>query len=301
MKYLFFDIECANRLNKICEFGYVLTDENFKNPKMHDIPMSPGDKLNKYDQFKNKNTKFNWAYDKDYYFECPKFPCYYEFLKTLFEDKNTLIFGWAVNNDIIYLGSEFKRYKLEPFSYQVYDIQKIMEYCFEQKEKNQSLQSAFKKLCPKNEFVKLQPHLSRDDAYMSMRILQEMLKKLGVSVNEIIEICPECAYDANEYLKFKENQKLWEKFVKNNNASNINESNGKLCTISKKIIENKNVLQEVINYILSNNFIPCDSTKVANIIIVFDENDKQNLIKFFKNPYNGEFLLYEKIEQLQKV
>lgn len=85
MKYLFFDIECANRLNKICEFGYVLTDENFKILKKDDIPMSPGDKQNKNDQF--KNTEFNWAYDKDYYFECPKFPCYYEFLKTLFEDK----------------------------------------------------------------------------------------------------------------------------------------------------------------------------------------------------------------------
>ena len=87
---------------------------------------------------------------------------------------------------------------------------------------------------------------------------------------------------------------------KNNNVSNIDESNGKLCTISKKITENKDVLQEVINYILSNIFIPCDSTKVANIIIVFDENDKQNLIKSFKNHYDGEFILYEKIEQLQK-
>ena len=31
MKYLFFDIECANSFDgvgKICEFGYVLTDEN---------------------------------------------------------------------------------------------------------------------------------------------------------------------------------------------------------------------------------------------------------------------------------
>ena len=32
MKYLFFDIECANcydGVGKICEFGYVLTDEYF--------------------------------------------------------------------------------------------------------------------------------------------------------------------------------------------------------------------------------------------------------------------------------
>ena len=33
MKYLFFDIECSNCFNnigKMCEFGYVVTDENFK-------------------------------------------------------------------------------------------------------------------------------------------------------------------------------------------------------------------------------------------------------------------------------
>ena len=44
MKYLFFDIECANRLNKICEFGYVLTDENFnilkKDLKMRGIRLT---------------------------------------------------------------------------------------------------------------------------------------------------------------------------------------------------------------------------------------------------------------------
>ena len=33
MKYLFFDIECANCFDgkgKICEFGYIQTDENFE-------------------------------------------------------------------------------------------------------------------------------------------------------------------------------------------------------------------------------------------------------------------------------
>jgi hypothetical protein len=45
MKYLFFDVECYNCHNgigKICEFGYILTDENFKILAKDDIPMSPG-------------------------------------------------------------------------------------------------------------------------------------------------------------------------------------------------------------------------------------------------------------------
>lgn len=45
MKYLFFDIECSNcfnKIGKICEFGYVLCDENLSILKKGDIPMSPG-------------------------------------------------------------------------------------------------------------------------------------------------------------------------------------------------------------------------------------------------------------------
>lgn len=45
MKYLFFDIECSNCFNgvgKMCEFGYVLTDEDFNTIKCDDMPMSPG-------------------------------------------------------------------------------------------------------------------------------------------------------------------------------------------------------------------------------------------------------------------
>ena len=45
MKYLFFDIECSNCFNgigKMCEFGYVLTDESLRVMKSGEIPMSPG-------------------------------------------------------------------------------------------------------------------------------------------------------------------------------------------------------------------------------------------------------------------
>ena len=40
MKYLFFDIECANCFEgkgKICEFGYVLTDEAFNEIESKEI------------------------------------------------------------------------------------------------------------------------------------------------------------------------------------------------------------------------------------------------------------------------
>ena len=55
MKYVFFDIECANCFQgngKICSFGYVVTDEKFKILEKKDIPMNPH---SKFHLFGNKN------------------------------------------------------------------------------------------------------------------------------------------------------------------------------------------------------------------------------------------------------
>ena len=44
MKYLFFDCECANCYNhegKICSFGYVITDESFKQSEEKDLIINP--------------------------------------------------------------------------------------------------------------------------------------------------------------------------------------------------------------------------------------------------------------------
>lgn len=321
MKYLFFDIECSNcfsNKNKICEFGYVLTDENFNVLRKEAIPMSPGDKRNREDRFDESIYKrepdFQWAYDYDFYFECPKFPHYYEKIKKLIEEEDTMVFGYSVDNDIRYLESEFKRYKLDYFNYKVCDVQRIMNYYSKEKEKVKGLKNTFLKLCPATERTMVQSHLSRDDAYMSMRILQEMLKNLDVSVKEIIELCPDAYYDANEYLvkyhrrqqekkKFgnkkaaNENQVIWEEFYRSYlEQLEKEESKGKLYTISSTIKIEKNILLDVINFIQTNDYVACDKVKDSNYIIALDQEDKERLLSVLKQPYTGEFVLYSDIK-----
>lgn len=41
MRYLFFDIECADGNRAICEYGYVLTDEKFNVIRKINILMDP--------------------------------------------------------------------------------------------------------------------------------------------------------------------------------------------------------------------------------------------------------------------
>ena len=83
MKYLFFDIECSNCFNgkgKVCEFGYVITDENFKIISAQDIPMSPGkgrgNRFHLRDRMAVEDVKL--AYDEAYYYEQPELPAFYE-------------------------------------------------------------------------------------------------------------------------------------------------------------------------------------------------------------------------------
>ena len=323
MKYLFFDIECSNCFggkNKICEIGYVLTDENFNLILKEDIPISPGDINNREDRFDTSIYKrepgFEWAYDFEYYFNSPKFPHFYNQLKKLFEDEDTMVFGYSVVNDIRYLDSEFIRYGLEPFKFNVCDIQKIMKYYSNQREQLMGLKDAFKKLCPISEFIKLQPHLSRDDAYMSMRVLQEMLRNLEMNVSNILEVCPDTSFNINKFLEdfhkrreeksrnktqknqtANENQVLWGEFYRSYLDKLDNESSvGKICTISNVIKEDKKILLNVIDFIKRENLIANNRIIGSDFIVVVDEEDKKRLISLFKYPFCGKFILYDEIK-----
>ena len=129
MRYLFFDIECSNCFNgvgKMCEYGYVLADENFNIISAQDIPMSPGnDKESRFHlRDRMKVDDINLAYDEEYYFEQPELPEFYGRIKRLMEDKDTICFAFSMRNDIRYLYDSCARYHLPPINYVCYDIQK---------------------------------------------------------------------------------------------------------------------------------------------------------------------------------
>lgn len=316
MKYLFFDVECANCFEsnyKICEFGYVLTDENFNIIKRNDIPISPGNKRNRSDRFDTtiykRDPKFQWAYDYDFYFEQPKFPHYYEQLKKLFEDEEVIAFGYAVDNDVRYLDSEFNRYKLRPLNYKVIDVSYIMQYYSEKKERLKGLENSFKKFCSVEEFIKLVPHLPRDDAYMTMRILQNIIKELNVTLDEILNEHPNFMYNSIEYIekyKFKKANRivvpkqcinLWDEFCEKYSSMLDDENNeGRIYTISASVKANIDDLNMVTEYIRENNLIPSRKVRGSNNMIIVDEEDKNRLITILKEPYDGIFIELKEIK-----
>lgn len=188
MKYIFYDIECANCYQgkgKICSFGYVITDENFEITEQHDMVMNPASKF-------NLGPDIKLAYSKSEFKQAPLFPMFYDEIEALLTDPDCLIFGFSVNNDARYVRDECKRYELPHINYRFYDVQQMfMGY---EGVKNQP---SLAKICEQYGIDESQEiHKSDDDSRMTMEVLQALCKVTGKSVPELIEEYPRSVGEA---------------------------------------------------------------------------------------------------------
>ncbi len=124
MNYLFFDCEFASSLGgveKICEFGYVVTDEHFKPIERGNIIINPNIDNKEWDWYALKHILTR---KKKEYFSYPFFPeCYPEISRLIREaDK---VFGHSILMDIHALECECKRYNLPTLKFEYQDIKDI--------------------------------------------------------------------------------------------------------------------------------------------------------------------------------
>lgn len=192
MNYLFFDIECANCDNgngKICSFGYVLTDESFNVREYTDLIMNPKAKF-KLRGYGNKSF-IQLAYPEQTFLDSPPFTYYYEKIKALLNMEDTLIFGYAPENDASFLRSEFERFGLCEIQFKFHDVQRLFKALVETEGPNLcSLSAACDILGIDTAFI---THKSCDDAFATMLVLKELSARTGKSpqtlINENRKIC----------------------------------------------------------------------------------------------------------------
>ena len=113
MKYLFFDIECANcdhGKGKICSFGYVLTNEKFEVVESKDILMNPDAPFHLTGRRDKRDIVL--GYTEQEFLSAPKFPEFYDQIFSMITDSNILPIGYAVVNDVNFLQAECERYSL---------------------------------------------------------------------------------------------------------------------------------------------------------------------------------------------
>ncbi len=194
MNYIFFDIECANCQNgqaKICSFGYVITDESFTVLEKEDWIVNP---KAPFLLTGHRNVPYiQLAYDREEFRKAPDFPRVYGQIRDLLTRPDSLIFGYAADNDAGYLRSEYERYQLPCVDFTYYDLQKLLHFALPDAGPNQlSLQAATALF---REEIHQDIHKSDEDAYLTMLVLEGLCRQTGLSPLKLLERYPVCRGD----------------------------------------------------------------------------------------------------------
>ena len=191
MKYIFFDIECANCFQgkgKICSFGYVVTDTSFNVIEKYDLVINPASKF-------NLGPEIVLAYDKKTFKHSPMFPDYYCEITELLEDEDSMVFGFSASNDARYLNYECMRYDLPGIDYVFYDVQQILMGMKDIKNQPSLLGSCLEYGIEENQDV----HKSDDDSLMTMELLREICSSTGKTPAELVNEYKQCIGIVSDY------------------------------------------------------------------------------------------------------
>ena len=312
MRYLFFDIECADGNRAICEFGYVMCDEHLNVMKRQNILINPECEISLTGR--EKQADLILTYPKEEYLKHDPFDDAYDNIKYLMTQRDILIFGHAAENDIRYLIKDINRYKLEKFDFSVYDVQKMLPAFDKKNARFTSLDKAFINLVPKEERDKLQNHRAVDDSMKTMLELKAMLSVLDLTVPELLDLCPKSKVNALEYWKkFKHNKKQRDKRRSPNYQQKIKEGKGiwaEFCRKCKLLLKDPNILgrivavnddmtrhhnefKNLISVMENNNYVGYPEINGSDYLVVYDDENRNDMINLSRRPYAGKIVTYQ--------
>ena len=195
MKYLFFDLEYASSrggIDRNCEFGYIVTDEKFNVLERDNFIIDPNLDRSEWDYrvVRKILTRPIKEYESN-----PTFPYYYNDIKKLITSADYIL-GHSINGDAKAINDDCKRYDKPSIDYEFYDI-KLMYKEFSNTRKDTSVENMLKALNIEEAGVS---HDAEIDAYHTMLELKSMLENLGVTLEEMIELCPNSKDETINYV-----------------------------------------------------------------------------------------------------
>ncbi len=180
MKYLVFDIECCDGKH-ICEFGYVLIDEQFNVLERDCITINPGYKFKLTGR--DKESDISLAFPEEVYYNSPKFDFYYDRIKSILTTPDCQIIGFSLSNDTGFLATAYELYGKEPISFTYYDFQKL--YQGYMKAKNRTSVEGF---VAELQIPDITLHKSDDDSWAVVRALQIISEKEHLTLSETLKM-----------------------------------------------------------------------------------------------------------------
>ena len=317
MRYLFFDIECADGNKAVCEFGYVLCDEQLNVIRKANILMNPECDFNLAGRKGQKDLVLN--YSEEEYRKHKPFDDMYDNIKFLMTQQDIMVFGHSVSNDIRYIIKDCNRYRLDKFDYVAYDIQKMLPVFSRKNKRYTSLENAFVDIVPEHIRRDLKPHKADDDAMVTMLVFKSMVNDLEFTIQDLLDSCPDSSISALEYWrqykanepKRKERRKAKEEGRKNKAKRDEGQvmwgdlyrehlpllddidSVGKFVTVSGEMKEHHEELTNLIKTIKENGYVAYDRINGSDFLVVYDEKNKEQLANGLKHPYAGKIITYQ--------
>lgn len=206
MRYLAFDIECAQSFGNytpICNFGYVIYDEQLNLIEKKDILINP--RANFKLEGRTNREDIRLFHSVDRYKTSPDFAETYSMIKFLLEDPDLIILNHAVINDIIFIHNDCKRYKLPMIDFSAYDTTEAYK-SYTNSKRSLSLDKLIDSYRISTDF---NHHRADEDANAAMKFMIEISNRMEVSLIEMIDLASMKPYNSVEliYSISKKNQK----------------------------------------------------------------------------------------------
>ena len=183
---VFFDLECANchkNVAKICEFGYVLADDDLNIIKADNLLINPKAPFNVYGFEKAGLTL---SYTQAEYKKNPPLKSRFAFIKELLANPDNVVFGYSVDSDAEYLATDCQRSGIIPFNFRFIDVMRLFKVYLQRSEKL-SLDVVFSEFYPDAD---LTHHEAKNDSIMTLQVLRAFLKTSGATLKEVISGYP---------------------------------------------------------------------------------------------------------------
>lgn len=193
-KLLFFDLEFATSQNgvKICEFGFVLVDEEFSILQKGNYIINPLIKKYEWDY---RAVRTILTRDRKEYETKASFPAYYDDIVRLIKGADYVL-GHTPSSDVKALNDDCQRYNLKSIDFEFIDIC-LFYKAFNNSKRRTSVQNILENMGIEGD---TRNHDAEADAYNTMLETKKMLNELNVTLDEMLYLCPEAIDKNNNYL-----------------------------------------------------------------------------------------------------
>ena len=330
MKYLFFDLEyasCKYGDKKICEFGYVVTDEQFAILEEDNLIINPNISRADWDYraLRDILTRTRDEYERGF-----KFYRFYDRIAKLINTAD-YVFGHTIDGDAMAVNQNCERYNLDYINYEFYDIKEIYKN-FSNGEKNVGVNGILEEMGISG---LVNCHDALADAYNTMLILKGVLEKSGKSLvalldenknakdkteNGVIEsialkekeLRDTLTGDGTNLLYTEINEKRYKQFVKQMGA--YHKRRGRLHNTSISISKNYlyNHYRQALNLtqliFAAEGFIKRDKNSMPNIFVTYEneeicEIDKEyeDILEANKNGAEVKIISFNELLELLRI